>query len=293
MPTTSSDGSAVLIATWNLEWARSRARIDAVSRHLERLQPDIVVFTEIDARPTDHGHWVEAEGDWGYGVEATRRKVTMWSRTPWRSLELGGPGATCGRLITATTSVASTDVTVIGVCIPWRDAHVRTGPVCHGDVWREHLDFCSSLGPIVADRAIGGACVLAGDWNQRIPARGQPRHVVDALSAAIKPLSVHTHGATEVGQLIDHIATTPDLVSIASTVWPGTLDGIRVSDHTGVAVELESILTARLRNELLGAALDDWEREDGAFTAAELADPAAALRVDAPAPEVGPAASPR
>ena len=35
----------------------------------------------------------------------------------------------------------------------------------------------------------------------------------------------------------------------------------------------------RLRNELLGAALDAWEAEDGAFTQKELDDAAAALGV--------------
>jgi hypothetical protein len=33
----------------------------------------------------------------------------------------------------------------------------------------------------------------------------------------------------------------------------------------------------RLRNELLGAALDDWEAEDGTFTEAELHEAAARL----------------
>jgi hypothetical protein len=35
--------------------------------------------------------------------------------------------------------------------------------------------------------------------------------------------------------------------------------------------------TDRLRNELLGAAMDEWEAEDGAFTEAELDEAAARL----------------
>jgi len=41
----------------------------------------------------------------------------------------------------------------------------------------------------------------------------------------------------------------------------------------------------RLRNELLGTALDEWEAEDGAFTEAELHEAAARLRLT-PRPDV-------
>lgn len=53
--------------------------------------------------------------------------------------------------------------------------------------------------------------------------------------------------------------------------------------RAGVSVSrwLADAAEARLRNDLLGVALDAWEREDGAFTAGELADAAAALGLDA------------
>jgi len=41
----------------------------------------------------------------------------------------------------------------------------------------------------------------------------------------------------------------------------------------------------RLRNELLGTALDEWEAEDGAFTEAELHEAGARLRLT-PRPDV-------
>jgi hypothetical protein len=41
--------------------------------------------------------------------------------------------------------------------------------------------------------------------------------------------------------------------------------------------QLSEAATDRLRNELLGAAMDEWEAEDGAFTEAELDEAAARL----------------
>lgn len=41
-------------------------------------------------------------------------------------------------------------------------------------------------------------------------------------------------------------------------------------EGTSVSTWLAEAAADRLRNELLGAALDQWEAEDGAFTQAEL-----------------------
>jgi hypothetical protein len=46
---------------------------------------------------------------------------------------------------------------------------------------------------------------------------------------------------------------------------------------TSVSAWLADAAADRLRNELLGAALDAWEAEDGAFTQQELDEAAAAL----------------
>jgi hypothetical protein len=46
---------------------------------------------------------------------------------------------------------------------------------------------------------------------------------------------------------------------------------------TSVSTWLSEAAADRLRNELLGVALDEWEAEDGAFTEAELDEAAARL----------------
>jgi hypothetical protein len=49
-------------------------------------------------------------------------------------------------------------------------------------------------------------------------------------------------------------------------------------EGTSVSTWLTTAAAQRLRNELLGAALDQWEAEDGGFTEEELNTAAAALR---------------
>ena len=64
------------------------------------------------------------------------------------------------------------------------------------------------------------------------------------------------------------------------TMPPDLGDGVRQAaarQGTSVSTWLSEAAADRLRNELLGAALDEWEAEDGAFTEAELHEAAARL----------------
>jgi hypothetical protein len=64
------------------------------------------------------------------------------------------------------------------------------------------------------------------------------------------------------------------------TMPPDLGEGVRQAaarQGTSVSTWLSEAAADRLRNELLGAALDEWEAEDGAFTEAELYEAAARL----------------
>jgi hypothetical protein len=64
------------------------------------------------------------------------------------------------------------------------------------------------------------------------------------------------------------------------TMPPDLGDGVRQAaarQGTSVSTWLSEAAADRLRNELLGAALDEWEAEDGAFTETELHEAAARL----------------
>ncbi len=67
---------------------------------------------------------------------------------------------------------------------------------------------------------------------------------------------------------------------LSVTMPPDIGEAVRAAaarEGTSVSTWLTSAAEDRLRNELLGVALDAWESEDGRFTEAELAAAEAAL----------------
>lgn len=237
-----SPGS-LAVCTWNAEWAEpGTERGDLVRRRLLATESDLIVLTEGCAGLLpDGGHTVDAGADWGYRVrDPERRKVLMWSREPWRSVTAAGSGSAAGRIVSARTDTRAGEVTVIGVCIPWRDAHVRTGRRDRRP-WQEHLEYLDVLGAALNTHSLG-SLVIAGDLNQRIPRTRQPVEAASRLMAVIESLTLHTGGETDDGRLIDHVITTGDLRCRERFTWPGEQDGRRTSDHAGVCVRLERAL---------------------------------------------------
>lgn len=231
--------SAVMrVATWNLQWAPpTSARHAAIRRHLEEVDADIVVATECyRADWNRYPFVVDAGSGWGYPIVEGRRKAAAWSATPWTDVRTVEHGATQGRLVVATTRVDGSELTVVAVCIPWAAAHVSTGRR-NRKRWDEHLEFCATLLKVL--REAPPHTVVVGDFNQAIPRRRQPVRVFDALTEALKGYRVVSAGDTEAGPLIDHVALGPGLIETGRVVWPNTLDGMAVSDHSGVAVELQ------------------------------------------------------
>ncbi len=186
------------------------------------------------------GYSIESDADNGYPNNGERRKVILWSKQPWTNIDtIGDNEMPSGRFVSGVTS----GVRFVGVCIPWRDAHVKTGRrdrIC----WEDHLAYCRGLERVLArystDRT--PVCVV-GDFNQRIPRVGQPINVAQALADAIPAdFMIATEGLkdAEGADLIDHFVVSPDLsTSITQIVPRFSLDGTRLSDHVGVAASLE------------------------------------------------------
>jgi hypothetical protein len=203
------------------------------------LDPDVVCYTELIRDIVPDGHRIEGGEDWGYPHNGTRRKVLLWSRQPWEEFDIvGDPGMPPGRFVSGVTA----GVRFVGVCIPWRDAHVNLGRKDRGR-WEEHLLYCEGLGRVLRRYAESDlpVCVL-GDYNQRIPRFKQPPEVAGALAAALPPgFRVATEGMVDAeGRgLIDHVAGSPGLeISILSVIPRIAGDGTRLSDHVGVAAML-------------------------------------------------------
>jgi hypothetical protein len=227
------------VVTWNTRWATLASPAGPrVAARLHASGADIIVVTEgaRDLLPAT-GHLVDAGTDWGYPVpNPVRRKVILWSRRPLSDVAVGTVGATRGRFVAATTETPAGQVRVHGVCIPWRDAHVKGG---RGDAnpWSEHLEFLDILGDVLsADSPV--PAVVAGDFNQRIPKGSQPVRVAHRMSATLRHMTVHTAGAHPHGPYIDHIATNTSLRGVEVDGWAASdLEG-PLSDHAGVRCRL-------------------------------------------------------
>jgi endonuclease/exonuclease/phosphatase family metal-dependent hydrolase len=134
------------------------------------------------------------------------------------------------------------ELCAVGVCIPWRDAHVRTGRKDRKS-WEDHLKYLECL-PTVIDQYQGDAqpVVIAGDLNQRIPRQTQPQHVYGMLEQILlENYEVVTSGYRDDigGYLIDHIATDGRCSAKTESIIPmNTEDGERLSDHHGVVAKI-------------------------------------------------------
>jgi hypothetical protein len=230
---------SVRIATWNLEWARPGSKTEQrIQGILNSLDADILVLTEASIETVPQGGYVvEAEGSWGYEPKSTSlRKVFMWSKNPWSDVRTVGPdNMPGGRFVAGRTSTPAGVITAIGVCIPWRDAHVRSG-MRNRSQWEDHQSFIESLRPILS--CAKPPFVLAGDFNQKIPRTTAPKDVSECLLEACKGLSIVTESTGDVA-LIDHVALSGGLVGNLTRLLPREDKVGKLTDHIGAVIEFE------------------------------------------------------
>lgn len=213
---------------------------------LERLrahEPDVVCFTEayVDGI-LEGGYTISGEADWGYPSNPDRRKAILWSKSPWQEVDqVGDPTLPGGRFVSGTTETPLGPVNVVGVCIPWRDAHVRTGR-CDRKPWQDHLAYLEALEAIGSDQHT--RTILLGDFNQRVPRRWTPEHVHQRLLDVMgNKLEIVTSGVLQPidAQAIDHVAVSDDLEAKSVTTISNIADdGKKLSDHFGVTAVLSS-----------------------------------------------------
>lgn len=230
------------IAVWNTEWARAgRGRGVRVAQRLAALDADVLMVAEGEtALLPAGGETVTSGADYGYRPVAGRRKALLWSRAGWRDVDaVGDAGLPPGRYVAATTGTPLGEVRVVAVCVPWRDAHVRTGRRDRAP-WEDHLAYLAPLGPLLRrEKAAHRRLVVLGDVNQRIPRHGQPARVGDALDEAFAGLDVVTAGVVCEGRrVVCHAAITPGLVAAGVATLPRADAAGRLSDHDTVIVDL-------------------------------------------------------
>lgn len=229
------------LATWNVEWATPRKHA-AITERIAAMNADILVVTEGNAGvlPAGGTH-LDGGTDWGYtNTKPDWRKVMLWSRHPMRAIEGEGPAEVPGRFTMAQVQTPVGDVTVIGVCIPWRDAHVRTGRR-NATPWGEHMVYLEHLGEVIR-RFRDQPLVVMGDFNQRFPRTRAPQEVFDAINDALSGLVVITAGQLPglARQDVDHIAVSPHFAS--QRAW-----GIDRHDYRGRRLSDHDAAVARVR----------------------------------------------
>jgi hypothetical protein len=225
-----------------LEWKTPASKAGRlIQATVAALDADTVCYTEVVRTMIPEGYSIEAEPDYGYPNDGDRRKVVLWSKVPWTDVDtVGDAEMPSGRFVSGRAG----GIRFVGVCIPWRNAHVKTGRRDRS-CWEDHLAYCRRLGRVLARYATEGRpmCVV-GDFNQRIPRAGQPVHVAKALADAIPAgFRVATKGLkdAEGADLIDHFVVSPDLIFSNPQIVPRfSSNGTRLSEHVGVVVSVET-----------------------------------------------------
>ena len=227
------------IGTWNTEWANPlSAKGGRIRTALAVPHCDILCVTEGSAGllPAE-GCVIDGGSDWGYEVRPKdRRKVLLWSRTPWTEMDsVGSAGFPGGRFVKGVTETPTGPLTIVGVCIPWKDAHVRTGRKDRKP-WDDHKAWLKAFEELPWRRKTDRMVVL-GDFNQRLPRTRVPMAVHEALRQAFAGLEITTAGDVPGAPgLIDHIAHSKDLQRVSPLgVWPKRRRrGEALPDHFGV-----------------------------------------------------------
>lgn len=234
------------ITLWNVRWAsRASDRGSFFIRRLADLSSHVVCITEgyPDILP-DSGHIITSAPDYGYPLKPGRRKVLLWSSQSWRDVDtVGSPLLPSGRFVAGTTDTPLGPTRFIGVCIPWRDAHVRTGQR-NRQPWEDHQTYLQHLRSVLQERDRTVPTVLLGDFNQRVPRTRQPEHIFSMLVGALSPdFTLATGGviADAPDLSIDHLAT--DFLQSVSTDFVSHCDstGNQMSDHFGLRVLLKTL----------------------------------------------------
>ena len=232
------------IVTWNTEWAAPRSeKTPEILRRIDEHAPDIVCLTEAhESLLAAAGHTVAAQSDYGYAAPPSRRKALLWSREPWERVDdVGAAALPPGRFIAGVTRTPLGEITVVGVCIPWRGSRTEA---YRGEArkarWEDHETYLRVL-PHILKALPARRLIVMGDFNQVIgPASHAPHHLQAALRDAFPPnMTIVTAGTAFQGRkTIDHVALSEDLRA-ESVAAISNRDGEQtLSDHFGIAARV-------------------------------------------------------
>ena len=235
---------SLAVVNWNVKWATPLSkRSPEILRRIDEHCPEIICLTETSNQLLHAGgHAIWPQPYYGYPVVPGRRKVALWSLQPWRKVDWRGSGALPpGRFVAGATQSSIGEVTVIAVCIPWRNS--RT-PQNRGNrrVWQDHIEYLDGLDAVL-DRASRSRLIVMGDFNQRIGVvpNGPPDRVRGRLHSVIASRMeiITADVGFQDGKAIDHIAISADLCAESVGAISNCKDKPKdLSDHFGVFATL-------------------------------------------------------
>lgn len=232
--------STLRVINWNVEWKKITSDKGKVIKQLiDELRPHVVCLTEAHTDFFTDGHVVYSDADFGFvHNQPTRRKVVLWSASPWTDIDYGVAGLPPGRFVGATTSTPLGEIRFLGVCIPWKDAHVRGGK---RKQWEDHRRYLDEL-PKVRGFGNQQRLILLGDFNQRIPRTRAPESVYEQLRTVISPFQIATEGEIEhaPSQAIDHVCHTSDLRATSISILSNDDPQLgKLADHFGFCIDFD------------------------------------------------------
>lgn len=228
------------IINWNVEWATSAsARGREIARIIADQAPDVVCLTESDeALIREPGHVIASDPDYGYPLKPGRRKVLLWSRRPWTEVDpFASPQLPPRRFVAGRTQTPIGPVRIAGLCVPWKDAHCRTGRRDR-TAWQDHIAYLSGLTAL----DLNASCnVLIGDFNQAVPRRNAPKEAYHLLQAAVAGFEIVTAGpiAPADHATVDHVALASGFAATnLRSLRNESARGTALSDHFGIALDI-------------------------------------------------------
>ena len=188
---------------------------------IDKFDSDIICLTEgYETLLPKNGYIISSHEDYGYKTKSGRKKVILWSKSEWTDIDqLGSKEIPSGRFISGVTN----GIRVIGICIPWRFAHVSTGRK-NRKPWEDHLSFIQNL------YFSNNKTIILGDFNQNIPKQNQPEIAFSSLLKLIDGFNLLTSNMD-----LDHIVISTDLeAENLKRISTG-----KNSDHDGISCSIK------------------------------------------------------
>jgi endonuclease/exonuclease/phosphatase family metal-dependent hydrolase len=131
------------------------------------------------------------------------------------------------------------DVFVVGVCIPWRSAHVFNGRRDRVP-WQDHRSYLKALAVYLKSLPGDLPTVIVGDFNQRIPRRYAPAQSYEALMSCLDGYNVCSAGSVPGLSIapVCHIAHSEHLKAERVEGMPRKVGALTLSDHDGILAQL-------------------------------------------------------